>query len=326
MPVEAYELGEGGTHIAVPLGDASAPVPSAGGADSGVPGAPADPPATGQEDAGAPPAPASPPSLGEEDGEDEGDAQAVTMDDFNRHMANMRRRQRRAERALEAERTANREALIAVQAKLDTYERLMQGQSPDMGTPTAPQGPPQAEHYQDHDAYVTAKARYEAQQVMQEQRQQTQLQQQQQALLEREAAFKAAHPDFDALVHANLAGKVAPHVQQALMMLPDGPALAYALAHQPDALAQLNQLPPPQMLVALGRLSPPPVATPPPAQTTTNGAAPTTPPTPLPPPMQPVSGQGTVPTGTYREDMSAEEYRNWRSRTSQNPKWQRRRG
>lgn len=329
MPIEVYELNDTGQHVPVASGDTPAPASARDGADSGVPGAPPETPATSQEDAGAPPAPPSPSSLGEDEGDESDDAQAVTMDDFNRHMARMRQRQRRAERARESERTQYQQELAGLRGQLDVMTRLMQGQSPDLGTAQQPAGPPQAEQYQDHDAYITAKARYEAQQVLEQQRQQTQQAQQQQALMDREVAFKAAHPDFDHLVNTNLRGKVAPHVQQALMLLPDGPELAYALAQQPDALAQLNQLPPPQMLLALGRLSPAPAPAPPATTTTTttNGVAPTTPaPTPLPPPMQPVNGQGSVPTGTFREDMDQSEYRQWRTRTSGLDKWQKRRG
>lgn len=324
-PIEAYELNDTGQHVPVPLGDTPPPGSSAGETDSGVPGAPGEPPAGPQQDAGAPPAPPSPSSLGEDEGDESDDAQAVTMDDFNRTMARMRQRQRRAARARESERTQYQQELAGLRGQLDVMTRLMQGPSPDLGAQQPPAGPPQAEQYQDHDAYITAKARYEAQQVLEQQRQQTQQAQQQQDLMAREAAFKAAHPDFDQLVNTNLRGKVAPHVQQALMLLPDGPELAYALAQQPDALAQLNQLPPPQMLLALGRLSPAPTPPAPAQASTTNGVAPTTPPTPLPPPMQPVNGQGSVPTGVYNDSMSQEEYRAYRARTSGLEKWKKRR-
>src|SRR5262245_52643389 len=99
----------------------------------------------------------------------------------------------------------------------------------------------------------------------------------QRTLQEREAAFVAQHPDFTQVVQQGLAGKVAPHVQQALMFLPEGPALAYALAQQPDTLQRLNQLPPPLMLMELGRLVPassPPAATSGLSPTATNGSAP----------------------------------------------------
>ena len=76
-------------------------------------------------------------------------------------------------------------------------------------------------------------------------------------LMSREQAFKEAHPDFDSVVRGGLAGKVSPILQQALMLVPDGPAVAYALAAQPELVQRLNTLPPPLVLVELGRLLPP---------------------------------------------------------------------
>ena len=45
------------------------------------------------------------------------------------------------------------------------------------------------------------------------------------------------------------------------MLVPDGPAVAYTLAQQPDLVQRLNGLPPPLVLVELGRLAPPPQPT-----------------------------------------------------------------
>ena len=75
--------------------------------------------------------------------------------------------------------------------------------------------------------------------------------------MQREQTFKEAHPDFDSVVRGGLAGKVSPMLQQALMIVPDGPAVAYALARQPDLVQRLNTLPPPLVLVELGKLTPP---------------------------------------------------------------------
>ena len=76
------------------------------------------------------------------------------------------------------------------------------------------------------------------------------------------------------MVRAGLAGKVSPVLQQALMLVPDGPAVAYTLARQPDLVQRLNTLPPPLVLVELGRLSPPATSTPAANGTTTNGTPP----------------------------------------------------
>ena len=41
------------------------------------------------------------------------------------------------------------------------------------------------------------------------------------------------------------------------MLVPDGPAVAYTLATQPELVQRLNSLPPPLVLLELGRLLPP---------------------------------------------------------------------
>ena len=62
----------------------------------------------------------------------------------------------------------------------------------------------------------------------------------QQDLMSREQTFKQAHPDFDTVVRAGLAGKVSPVLQQALMLVPDGPAggVHAGAAARPGATAQ----------------------------------------------------------------------------------------
>lgn len=317
MPIQVYDVQMSDTGATPP------PAPAAEGADSGVPGAASEAPATPQEPAGAPPAPPSPGSLGEEPGDASDDEpEAVTMEDFNRHMARMRRRQRTAERSLEAERTANREAQARMLGQIEALQRVMSGATPTM--PEAqPQGPPQAEQYSDHDAYVDAKVDYRVQQQQAQQAQQAQAQAQDAAFKERYAAFAQDHPDLYERVQTTLVGKVAPHVEQALAMLPEGPALAYALTSQPETVQRLNTLPPPQMLFALAQVMQGiPQAAAPTAPQTTNGAAPTTPaPAALPPPLTPVSGQGSAPSGVYREGMTQAEFRALRARTSQLSEW-----
>ena len=56
------------------------------------------------------------------------------------------------------------------------------------------------------------------------------------------------------------------------MIVPDGPAVAYALARQPDLVQRLNTLPPPLVLVELGKSQPPALDQPvSPAVGSTNG-------------------------------------------------------
>jgi hypothetical protein len=129
----------------------------------------------------------------------------------------------------------------------------------------------------------------------------------------------------ESVVRGGLAGKVSPVLQQALMLVPDGPAVAYTLAQQPELVQRLNTLPPPLVLVELGRLSPAapqtPAPTPAVGSTNGNGQAPPT----LHAPETPLSGAGGgAPTGSYRDDMSMDEYKAWRKRTSQLAAWKER--
>jgi hypothetical protein len=248
------------------------------------------------------------------------------MDYVAKRINRLNARYRSEQRARETDRVAAEQRLAQQQGQIETLTRLLQGAAPDLPlAPAQPTGPPQAEQYTDHDTYLTAKTRYEAQQLLGEERQRAQQQAAQQQLMEREAAFKQAHPDFDDVVRQGLAGKVAPHVQQALMMLPEGPALAYTLAQQQDLVTKLNTLPPPLVFAELGRLMPgtlipgatggAPDGTPPAPPDRSPGQA------PLPEPMRPVGGGGSPAPPAYSDAMSQEEYRAWRARTSQLPQW-----
>jgi hypothetical protein len=116
------------------------------------------------------------------------------------------------------------------------------------------------------------------------------------------------------VVRAGLVGKVSPPLQQALMFHPDGPAIAYGLASQPDVVARLNQLPPPLMLIELGRLQPvslqangtPPQAPPP-------AAPPAASPPPLAPPLAPLTGRGAAPPESPADWSQAECRATWNS-------------
>jgi hypothetical protein len=278
------------------------------------------------------------PDAGE--GDDDSDVPAhVTMDEFTKRFNRQTARWRSEQRAREADRLEHQRELAETNARLEVMTRLLQGAAPDLpAAPAAPAGPPQAEQFASHDDYVRAAARYEAQQEFQARDQQTQQahrreQQQtmQRELMEREAAFKQAHPDFDDVVRTGLAGKVAPHVQQALMLLPDGPALAYTLAPQQALVERLNTLPPALVFAELGRLMPgtlvpgaaggAPDGTPP-AQV--RGAAGGTRPPPLPEPLRPIGGGGSPAPPAYHDDMDMQSYREYRKRTSQLPVWKER--
>jgi hypothetical protein len=335
MAITAYELIDG-QRVEVP---GSAP-PSNGQAPdevsangTGTPGATAPSPAgEGQPSESPPETPSA--GAGEapadtEDDEPLRDDSEVNADRLNRRFARLTAARRKAERERDALAQQHQVELAETRGQLEMVQRLLSGSAPALPEPPpAPAGPPHAEQYASHEEYVLAAARYGAQQELQARDQQTaavreQDQQRafQQQLLEREQAFKQAHPDFDQVVRTGLAGKVSPILQQALMLVPDGPAVAYALATQPALVQRLNTLAPPFVLLELGRLSPAvptPGATPITPTPGANGTAPSA----LPAPPTPLSGAGAgAPTGQWRENMSQAEYRAWRARTSQDPRW-----
>lgn len=255
--------------------------------------------------------------------DDEPEPAVATMDYVQRSIRRHTRRLKNVERAHAEREGAWSQERAHLQGQLEVMHRMMAGATPELAPPAQPTGPPQAEQYASHDDYVLAAARYGARQELQARDQQTQQAQQQaqqqamqQQLIEREAAFKEAHPDFDAVV-GGLVGKVAPHVQQALMLLPDGPALAYTLAGQAATLARLNTLPPPLVFAELGRLRPGAPDETPPAPglptATTNGRTPSGPPPglppPLPPPPTPLSGMGSGAPSGATADMDQAEFR-----------------
>jgi hypothetical protein len=254
------------------------------------------------------------------DEDDEPEPEVATVDYVARRIKRLTAKQRAQERAHAEREQAWTQERAHLQGQLEMMQRLISGATPAL--PETPQVPPQAEQFDTHDAYVRATARYEAEQVARTQQQQSaqqqQAQQMQQQLMEREAAFRAAHPDFDQVITTGLRGRIAPHVQQALMVLPEGPQLAYTLAQQPETLTRLNTLPPPLVLAELGRLSAAPqgngTGVPPPAETPTNGQTPPAPtaPTPLPPPPTPLSGMGQgAPSGATPDMPQAEFRRMW---------------
>ena len=336
MAITAYELVEG-QRVDVPSRDAppgtGGQADESGASQTDAHGATPETPA-GSTDSSVSPADTPPEPVGEagsdtDDDEPLRDDSEVNAERLNRRFARLTAARRKAERERDALAQQHQVELAQTRGQLEMVQRLLQGAAPALpDTPVQPTGPPQAEQYTSHEDYVLAAARYGAQQELQardqqtaQERQQAQQIQFQQQLMQREQDFKAQHPDFDTVVRGGLAGKVSPVLQQALMLVPDGPAVAYTLARQPELVQRLNTLPPPLVLVELGRLLPPSTTTQPPAVGSTNG----TPPPALPTPLTPLSGSGAgAPTGTYTDTMDQAAYRAWRKRTSDIPTWKER--
>lgn len=338
MPADVYEIRDGERLPLAPTGDAppnaAGQVDAPGGSGTGAPDAPQTPPAEGSAppaSSAGPTSPASGENAGDPDDADAPDETPITAGYVNRRIGRLVKQREDARRDLEAERAENRLRQTQLQGQVELLTRMLSGQAP---TPpeTTPPGPPRAEDFVTQEAYEQAREAHVVQQAVQAvqtqtraQAQQAAQQQAQQQLIDRERAFREAHPDFDRVVQAGLVGKTAPHVQQALMLLPDGPALAYTLATQPDLLTRLNTLHPALMLAELGRLAPPAAPATHGAPAATTGTPQVRDVPPLPPPIAPLSGASATATpGTYREGMSAEEYRQWRKRTSGLEVWKNR--
>ena len=341
MAIEVYErLADSGTYTK--LGDTPPQGDGGGGAtteaqagrvaaNDGVEASPASngetsaPPS--ETPAGQPPEQAAPGGMPPGDEDDEPEPEVATVDYVARSIRRHTRRLKHIEKQ-HAEREASwSQERAHLQGQIETMTRIVNGAAPELPASPQPTGPPQAESYTSHEDYVRAVARYEAQQVQQLQHQQTQAQQAQQALQAREAAFTEAHPGWQTVVQQGLVarpGFLGSHLQQVLMHHPEGVAMAYTLAAQPEMVQRLLQMPPPMMLMELGRFVPssPPAggsATVP----ATNGQAPASPP-PLQPPLAGVNGQGTAPTPGFSDTMSQDEYKNYRRRTSTLPVWKQR--
>lgn len=130
-------------------------------------------------------------------------------------------------------------------------------------------------------------------------------QQRQAAFQERVAAFRAEHPDYDA-VAGNPALPITQQVAEVILETEDPPAVAYYLGQNPSEAAAIAQMTPVQIARAIGKieakLSAPPAA---------SDAAPPRQPAPktvtqAPPPVTTLSGAASV-RKSY-EDMSQEEY------------------
>ena len=335
-PIEIIELSHDGTRTTttdpgdVPASPAEVPQAGTGTTAETAPGR-----TPGTQEGSAPQTDAPPPedaslAASQSEGEDaDVPDDAATVPYVNRRIKQLNAKRRDTEKQLADERQQNALRTAQLEARLDTLTKVLSGAAPEVpAAAPQPSGPPHVEQFASHEDYVLAAARYGAQQEFQARDQQTMQQRQQeqqirfqQDLMQREHTFKEAHPDFDSVVRSGLAGKVSPVLQQALMLVPDGPAVAYALATQPDLVQRLNTLPPPLVLVELGKLTPASASAVAPAvgSTNGNGVVPATPSTPLPEPMAPVGGGGSTAQPTYSDGMSQSEYERWRAKTSNLP-------
>jgi hypothetical protein len=310
MPIEVWGSDEAGHLMLMP--DPSPPAPAAPQASTPPEGEPPLPGADAPAPVAEPPPAAAPP------------------DD----LAALRRlieERDRAQQLKEAQRDARDETLL----------RVLRGEPPPAETPAGPPLRPKAEDFttqeafdQAQDTWIDQRATHAAQTAWQQAQQVSQQQQAAQSLDVRtrqaEDAFVQTHPDYIQVVQSGLVAKTPVAFRQLIMQTDDAPAVAYAIAKDEALLGRLMQMPPPQLLYALGRLSaqhggsaPPPEPPavpgvpqgggPPGGRVPVAGA-------PKPAPPRPLSGTGVAPVGGYRDDMSMAEYRVWKKSVGGDPR------
>lgn len=154
----------------------------------------------------------------------------------------------------EAEREAAYWKGVATQGKAPNSADAQQA------APAAPEKPTPAK-FDDYGAYIEALTEWKADQKITqaltqreaEAAQRQQAQQQASTWETRQAAARAAVPDYDQVVGASDA-PVAKHVADALVESEHGPALAYHFAKHPEALERLNDMSARQADREIGRL------------------------------------------------------------------------
>lgn len=174
----------------------------------------------------------------------------------------------------------------------------------NLATAKAPAPPPEApkapdiKDFADYNAYVDAVSTFKAEQIVearlakrdQESTAKTAADKAVATYQSREAAVKAAIPDYDAVLSASNA-PLEQHVGQALFESEHGPAIAYHLAKNPQLLDQLNKMSVRQADREIGRLEV--LLAPAPAAADPNASAP--PPSPAAAPAAPTARTTSAP-------------------------------
>lgn len=123
------------------------------------------------------------------------------------------------------------------------------------------EGEPQPELFDDHKSYVKALAKWEAKQLLQEERQsqeksrlQTEHSRQIQAYSDRAKAFAEKNPDFDEVIAEAGPVQLSPTVQSVILSSENGPEIAYEFAKNPAEATRISKLPPIQAALEMGKL------------------------------------------------------------------------
>lgn len=219
----------------------------------------------------------------------------------------------------EAEREAAYWRGVATQGKAQPSAAQQQPAAPEKPTP---------DKFTTYDDYVEALAEWKADQKIDqrltEREAKAAKQQQAQALAtnweQRQAAARAAMPDYDAVVGGSDA-PIAPHVAEAIQDSEHGPALAYHLAKNPDVLDRLNNLSPRAADRELGRLEER-LSSKPANQSAAGAEDASARTTQAPKPAAVNTAQGRS-TAVDPSKMTVEQYAEWRSKGPNKARWAR---
>ena len=201
----------------------------------------------------------------------------------------------------------------AAEAKVRELQEAQQFAAPQQGDDTLPPVPTPEQFDYDEGRYMAAMADYTAAiqrreigNALQEQQrnqaamaQAQALQAQAQVFAARAAEFQQEHPDFQARVSTLGLNPQSP-VAQTLLMVDNGPAVAYHMASNPHVAAEVASMPPLHAAVRIAQLS------------TQLSALPLQPQTQVPTPPKPVSGAAEVAKDP--DSMSTEEWLKWRNK------------
>lgn len=133
-------------------------------------------------------------------------------------------------------------------------------QKADPANAVAAEGEPQPEQFEDHRSYVKALAKFEAKQLLAEERQsraktelQTEQQKQVQTYTEKAKAFAAKADDYEEVMADVADQRLSPAIQDIFLSSENGPELAYELAKDPEEFARMCSLPPGQAYREMGK-------------------------------------------------------------------------
>jgi hypothetical protein len=138
------------------------------------------------------------------------------------------------------------------EAEIAYWRGVAQGQ-PKPQPAQQQDGPPQLEQFETYEDYERANIAFVVEQRLAQERQQTQRQAALRTHQEREAAFRAVKPDFDAIV-GDPTLSITPAMAEVIRESDLGPQVAYHLGNHRDEAARIASLSPQRQAAELGKI------------------------------------------------------------------------